>query len=614
MCEAVQHHVVADVDDGRDVRRAGRRGRGPRASGRPRRRRTGPPARREHRSARRAGRSGPPLVPSPPAMPVRIPSDRHQTVVSVLREAAQVNGDVEAYVEPAVAGAARRSLTFAEWDRAADGVAGHLARLGVAQGRRRLPAAALVHRLRRALRRPAPPRCHHLGHQPPDGGRRGGLHRRAGRARCSLVVDPEAGALPTRAGPTSSARAEAAACVGRARRRDRWPELAPHDPGRRGVDQRDDRPAQGGASSTTPTWPRWPGAPTCSATRATAGSRPLPFAHVGYMTRAWDEIAQRRDDDHHAHARGGPTTPSGSWPTSGSPWPRACPPSGRSCWPATSWTAADLRCPARRRDRCGPHDGGHGGRGAPALRACPSSCATPRRSPRSGPARRSTSIGRGGGDDGGPPGGRRRAGHRRRRRAAPCPTATVGRVLLRSARPCAATGAAGPGRGRSRRRAGRRRRPRRRCSAPDGWLTTGTSAGSPRGQPAAVGPGARALHPRWLQRVPGRGRGGAVVAPVRGPGGRGRACPTTSWARSGVAVVVAAAGRPARSGRAAGPLRPGALRLQGPRRPGGRGRAPADPDDEGGPGPPGRPGRAGGGGAPAPPGAESWSRRRGARQ
>ena len=66
-------------------------------------------------------------------MAERIPSDRHGTVVSVLREAARVNGEVEAYVEPAGA-AERRSLTFAEWDRAADGVAGYLARRGVAKG------------------------------------------------------------------------------------------------------------------------------------------------------------------------------------------------------------------------------------------------------------------------------------------------------------------------------------------------------------------------------------------------------------------------------------------------------------------------------------------------
>jgi fatty-acyl-CoA synthase len=66
-------------------------------------------------------------------MAERIPSDRHATVVSLLREAARVNGDVEAYVEAAPE-RERRSLTFAEWDRAADGAAGALARRGVAKG------------------------------------------------------------------------------------------------------------------------------------------------------------------------------------------------------------------------------------------------------------------------------------------------------------------------------------------------------------------------------------------------------------------------------------------------------------------------------------------------
>ncbi|HEX4126421.1 MAG TPA: class I adenylate-forming enzyme family protein, partial [Acidimicrobiales bacterium] len=66
-------------------------------------------------------------------MPVRIPSDQHETVVSVLREAARVNGDLEAYVEPGGDGG-RRSLTFAQWNRAADGVAGHLSRRGITKG------------------------------------------------------------------------------------------------------------------------------------------------------------------------------------------------------------------------------------------------------------------------------------------------------------------------------------------------------------------------------------------------------------------------------------------------------------------------------------------------
>jgi hypothetical protein len=100
-------------------------------------------------------------------MPVRsIPLERHRTVVSVLREAAQRNGDVEAYVEPGGRGGTGAGLTFGQWDRAADGVAGPAGRARVSQGRRGLPAPSLLHRLRRALRRPAPSGGHHLGHQP----------------------------------------------------------------------------------------------------------------------------------------------------------------------------------------------------------------------------------------------------------------------------------------------------------------------------------------------------------------------------------------------------------------------------------------------------------------
>ncbi|HEY2215821.1 MAG TPA: class I adenylate-forming enzyme family protein, partial [Acidimicrobiales bacterium] len=65
----------------------------------------------------------------------RIPLERHETVVSVLREAATQNADLEAYVEPhQPGGAERRAMTFARWDRRADGVAGALAELGVAKG------------------------------------------------------------------------------------------------------------------------------------------------------------------------------------------------------------------------------------------------------------------------------------------------------------------------------------------------------------------------------------------------------------------------------------------------------------------------------------------------
>ena len=64
-------------------------------------------------------------------MTVRQIEGEWQTVVEVLRAAATVNADVEAYVEPA--GPTTRpvgSSTFAAWDRAADGVAGLFAAHG----------------------------------------------------------------------------------------------------------------------------------------------------------------------------------------------------------------------------------------------------------------------------------------------------------------------------------------------------------------------------------------------------------------------------------------------------------------------------------------------------
>jgi acyl-CoA synthetase (AMP-forming)/AMP-acid ligase II len=67
-------------------------------------------------------------------MTVRQVEGEFETFTEVLRAAAAVNGDVEAYVEPASGGSPRRSLTFARWDRAADGVAGLFADHGVGPG------------------------------------------------------------------------------------------------------------------------------------------------------------------------------------------------------------------------------------------------------------------------------------------------------------------------------------------------------------------------------------------------------------------------------------------------------------------------------------------------
>ena len=129
------------------------------------------------------------------------------------------------------------------------------------QGRRRLPAPAVEHRVRRLVRRAAPARGHHLGHQPAHGSRRGGLHRRAAPRRCSWCSTPRPGSVPTperwrwspaprpgaggtRRGPTP----------GRSwPRPTRWPWSGPA--GRPGSPR--------ARSSITPTWPRWRVGPTC---------------------------------------------------------------------------------------------------------------------------------------------------------------------------------------------------------------------------------------------------------------------------------------------------------------------------------------------------------------
>lgn len=68
-------------------------------------------------------------------MTVRQKLGELRTLPDVLRDAARSAPDVEAFVEPAVDGSARRSLTFGAWDRASDGVAGLLGSLGAGRGR-----------------------------------------------------------------------------------------------------------------------------------------------------------------------------------------------------------------------------------------------------------------------------------------------------------------------------------------------------------------------------------------------------------------------------------------------------------------------------------------------
>ncbi len=220
-------------------------------------------------------------------MPVRIPSGRHETVVSVLREAARVNGDVEAYVEPDGRGG-RRALTFADWDRAADGVAGHLARRGVAKGDvvcLLLPSSIDYAVLYAGLLRLG---AITSGINPRMGpGEVASILERA--APVLLVADPEAASPPPGATVDVVTRAEARSWWA-ADPPGTWPPLGPGDP-----------VAVVWTSGTTgrPKGAVFDHANLAAVARGTdvlsqPGDRrlsPVPFAHVGYMTRAWDEIA-----------------------------------------------------------------------------------------------------------------------------------------------------------------------------------------------------------------------------------------------------------------------------------------------------------------------------------
>ena len=220
-------------------------------------------------------------------MSARIATDRHDTVVSVLREAAVVHGDVEAYVEPAGPARPRRRLTFAEWDRAADGVAGWLARRGVGRGDvvcLMLPSSIDYAVLYAALLR--------------LGAITSGINPRMGAAEVASIVERAAPVLavvdPGTPGPDLGAvvvaeRGEAAsAWAGDPPAA--WPDLSSHDP-----------VAVVWTSGTTghPKGAVFDHANLAAVADGTdvlseTGDRrlsPLPFAHVGYMTRAWDEIA-----------------------------------------------------------------------------------------------------------------------------------------------------------------------------------------------------------------------------------------------------------------------------------------------------------------------------------
>ncbi len=222
-----------------------------------------------------------------PDMTARQIEGEHATLVGVLRAAARVNPDVEAYVEPATADRPRNALTFAEWDRAADGVAGLLAAHGVGPGTvvcLLLPSSIDYMVVYSAVVR--------------LGAVTSGINLRLGAPEVSSILERTRPVVtvvddgaPTPDGPTGVLLTRSD-CTGAADGPPPpiWPATEPGDPvavvwtsGTTGLPKGavfDHDNLRAVAEGTD--------------VLSEAGDRrlsPLPFAHVGSMTRVWDEAA-----------------------------------------------------------------------------------------------------------------------------------------------------------------------------------------------------------------------------------------------------------------------------------------------------------------------------------
>jgi acyl-CoA synthetase (AMP-forming)/AMP-acid ligase II len=218
------------------------------------------------------------------------------TVVDVLRAAAVVNADVEAYVEPETASSRRRHLTFAQWDRAADGVAGLLAGRGVTRGS--VVCLLLPSSIDYMVWYAAATRL---------GAVTSGVNLRLGRHEVGSILDRTRPAVtvvdddaPVPEGPTGVVlRRSTAAGV-----------VAVAAAGTPGADPAGGRhPELEGTDPVAVVWtsgttglPKGAVFDHLNLAAVAAGTdvlsetgdrrlSPLPFAHVGSMTRTWDEIA-----------------------------------------------------------------------------------------------------------------------------------------------------------------------------------------------------------------------------------------------------------------------------------------------------------------------------------
>src|ERR1700722_6708916 len=232
------------------------------------------------------------------SMTVRQIRGNYRTVSDVLRAAADANAEVEAYVEIDEPGASglvaagpdgRRRLTFAQWDETADAVAGLLASLGVTKGD--VVALLLPSSIDYAICYQAAARI---------GAITTGVNLRMGAAEQAsimgrvypLVTVVDTHAVADDAVPTGSGTVLA--------RRSLLDARDHHAPARCALDEHDPVTIVWTSGSTgVPKGAVFDHANLRAVAAGTdvlshPGDRrlsPLPFAHVGYMTRAWGGIA-----------------------------------------------------------------------------------------------------------------------------------------------------------------------------------------------------------------------------------------------------------------------------------------------------------------------------------